>query len=325
MDLKGSRLLLVGGAGLIGSHITDQLLEAGVAEIAIFDNFARGSLDNLAGALQDPRVRVIEGDIRDQPQIDAACEGQDGVFLLAALWLLQCAEDPRSGHEINVTGNLNVIDACLKAGVRRIVYSSSASVYGDARTSPMTEDHPLDNRTFYGATKVAIEQMLRSYNEMYGLPYVALRYFNVYGPRQDYKNAYVSVIMKVLDRLDRGESPLVFGDGSQAYDFVFVKDIARANVAAMRSEVTDVALNVATGVKTSIRTVVELLQDIVGSDLPVDYQPAAQVFVTDRLGSPEKARKEIDFEAKTALRDGLQDLIQWRAERIRQDVTVASP
>ena len=318
MELDGRRLALVGGAGLIGSHIVDRLLAEPVAEILVFDNLVRGSRENLAGALRDPRVRIVEGDMRDRKQLLGELEGVDGVFLLAALWLLQCAEDPRAGLDVNVEGNFNVIDVCRELEVKRLVFSSSASVYGDALIEPMPEDHPLNNRTFYGATKVALEQMLRSYNEMYGLDYVALRYFNIYGPRQDYKNAYVSVIMRVLDRLDQGEPPVVFGDGSQAYDFIYVKDVAEANVIAMKSDVSDDVFNVATGVKTSIRELVALLQDIVGSDIEPTYQPASQVFVTDRVGSPEAAREKLGFTASTPLRQGLEELVQWRAARIAE-------
>jgi len=323
MDLNGHRVLLAGGAGLIGSHLTDLLLHTDVAEIVIYDNFARGTRRNLRDALADPRVRVVEGDIRDAARLSQALDGVDGVFLLAALWLLQCAEDPQAGLDVNVNGNMQVVDACRAAGVEKIVFSSSASVYGNARMPAMTEDHPLDNRTFYGATKVAVEQMLRAYHEMYGLDYVALRYFNVYGPRQDYKNAYVSVIMKVLDRLDQGLAPVIFGDGTQAYDFVYVKDIARANVAAMEAGTTDVALNVATGVRTSIGEVVDMLQDICGTTLPVDHQAAGQVFVTDRLGSPERARELFGFQAATTLREGLAELVEWRAASIRDDAALA--
>lgn len=321
MNINGSRLLLVGGAGLIGSHIADHLLGTDVAEIVIFDNFSRGTRQNLADALADPRVRIIDGDIRDPEALAAAMDGVDGVFLLAALWLLQCAENPAAGHDVNVAGNLAVVEAARVAGVKRLVFSSSASVYGDALERPMTEEHPANNRTFYGATKVAMEQMLRSYNQMYGMDYVALRYFNVYGPRQDYKNAYVSVIMKVLDRLDNGEPPVIFGDGSQAYDFVYVKDIARANIAAMAADVTDTALNVATGVSTSIKEVVGMLQEICGTDLELDYQPAAQVFVTDRVGSPDRTRELIGFYPDTSLMTGLHELVQWRAGRIRSELS----
>lgn len=319
MELTKKRVLLVGGAGLIGSHIVDQLVQTDVGEIVVFDSLVRGGKANLEDALHDPRVRIVEGDIRDGASLDAVMEGVDGVFLLAALWLLQCAEDPVSGHDVNVTGNLNVLESARRAGVQRLLFSSSASVYGNAVQTPMTEEHPFNNRTFYGATKIAMEQMLRSYHEMYGTEYVALRYFNVYGPRQDYKNAYVSVIMKVLDRLDAGEPPVVFGDGSQAYDFVYVKDIARANLAAMRADVSDVALNVATGVKTSIAQIVQLLQDICGTSIEPEYRPASQVFVTDRVGSPVRTQELLGFTPQTRLREGLAELVEWRAARIREE------
>lgn len=310
-------MLLAGGAGLIGSHILDLLVEEDVEEIIVFDNFVRGTRANLEHLAGDPRLRVIEADMNDSGALAEAMEGVDGVFLLAALWLLQCAEDPRAGLDVNITGNFNVIEACRAANVKRLVFSSSASVYGDALIEPMPEDHPLNNRTFYGATKVAVEQMLTSYNEMYDLNYAALRYFNIYGPRQDYKNAYVSVIMRVLDRLDQGLPPVLFGDGSQAYDFIYVKDVAAANIAAMRSDVTDESFNIATGVKTSIRDLVALLQDIVGSDLEPEHQPTSQVFVTDRVGDPTKAKDLLGFEASTSLRQGLEELVAWRAEHMR--------
>lgn len=322
MDLQDSRLLLVGGAGLIGSHIADLLVKEDVKEIVIFDNFVRGTRANLSNALKDPRVRIVEGDICDREQIEAAVQGMDGVFLLAALWLLECAENPLAGSQVNVGGNLNVVEACRKASVKRLVFSSSASVYGNALIEPMPEDHPLNNRTFYGATKVALEQMLRAYNEVYNLNYVALRYFNVYGPRQDYEGAYVSVIMKVLDRIDRGQPPIIFGDGSQAYDFIYVKDVARANIVAMESDVTDEVFNIATGVKVSINELVRLLLDITESKLEPEYRPASQVFVTDRVGSPEKARRLLGFTAQTPLQKGLEELIEWRSTHIREEETV---
>jgi UDP-glucose 4-epimerase len=199
------------------------------------------------------------------------------------------------------------------------VVSSSASVYGDALISPMPEHHLLNNRTFYGATKVMLEQMLRAFNEMYGLEYVSLRYFNIYGPRQDYRNAYVSVIMRVLDRLDQGLPPVIFGDGSQAYDFIYVKDVARANVLSMGADVSDVALNVATGVRTTINELVVLLQDICGTSFEPEYRPTSQVFVTDRLGDPSLAIEQIGFETVTPLRQGLEELVEWRAARIREE------
>lgn len=319
MELNGSRILLVGGAGLVGSHIIDLLVKEEVREIAVFDNFIRGTRKNLSDALKDPRLRIVEGDIRDRRQIEAAARGVDGVFLLAALWLLQCAEDPREGLQVNVEGNFNVIDACKDAGVKRLVFSSSASVYGNALIDPMPEDHQLNNRTFYGATKVAVEQALRAYHEMYNLNYVALRYFNIYGPRQDYRNAYVSVIMKVLDKIDRNEPPVIFGDGAQAYDFIYVKDVARANLLAMQSDVVDEAFNIATGIKTSINQLVDLLLDVAKSPLKPQYRPADQVFVVDRVGDSQKARKMLGFTPQTSLRDGIKELVAWRARSIAEE------
>jgi UDP-glucose 4-epimerase len=320
VELKNSRVVLIGGAGLVGSHLADLLIQEETAKIVVFDNFTRGTRQNLRDALRDPRLKIVEGDIRNFGRVQAAVDNADVVFLLAALWLLQCAEDPRAAIDVNVQGNFNVLEACRQAKVKRVIFSSSASVYGNALVEPMPEDHQLNNRTAYGATKVAMEQMFRAYHEMYGLDYVALRYFNIYGPRQDYKNAYVSVIMKVLDRIDGGQPPVIFGDGSQAYDFIYVKDVARANLAALRSEATDEAFNVATGIKTSIKNLVSMLLELKGSSLTPEYRPAGQVFVTDRVGDPGKALSVLGFAPKTALSDGLRELIEWRAERIQEDI-----
>lgn len=319
MELRDSRILLVGGAGLIGSNIVDLLVKEDVKEIVVFDNFLRGTHANLSNALGDPRVHIIQGDICNRKEIEAAVQGIDGVFLLAALWLLECAESPIAGCRVNVEGNLNVVEACKQAGVSRLVFSSSASVYGNAVTEPMSEEHPLNNRTFYGATKVAMEQMLRAYYEMYKLNYVALRYFNVYGPRQDYEGAYVSVIMKVLDRIEKGKRPILFGDGSQAYDFIYVKDVARANIMAMMSDVSDEVFNITTGIKTSINEIVDMLLDITGSDLKPEYRSAPEVFVTNRVGDPAKARELLGFIPQSSLRKGLEELIAWRTACISEE------
>src|SRR5690554_1845553 len=249
MKLEGRKLVLIGGAGLIGSHTADRLLQEDVGEILIYDNFVRGRIENLAGALKDPRVRVFDigGDILQTDILEAALDGADGVFHFAALWLLQCHEFPRSAFDVNVQGTFNVMDACVKKGVKRLVYSSSASVYGDAVTEPMSEDHPFNNQNFYGATKICGEAMLRAFHHRYGLDYVGLRYMNVYGSRQDYRGAYIAVIMKMLDAIDRGVSPTILGDGSEAFDFVAVEDCALANVRAMQAEATDRYYNVGTG------------------------------------------------------------------------------
>jgi UDP-glucose 4-epimerase len=316
MDLKGSKLVLVGGAGLIGSHTVDRLLKEDVGEIIVYDNLVRGRAENLADALKDPRVRIydIGGDILQTDIMDSAFEGADGVFHFAALWLLQCHEYPRSAFEVNVRGTFNVMDACVRKGVKRLVYSSSASVYGDAVTEPMTEDHPFNNQNFYGATKICGEAMLRAYHHRYGLDYVGLRYMNVYGPRQDYRGAYIAVIMKMLDAIDRGESPTILGDGSEAFDFVAVEDCALANVRAMQADATDSFYNVGTGTRTSLKELAEMLIAETGTDKPLAYAPrSTATLVRNRIGSPVKASKEIGFTAEIPLREGLRKLIDWRA------------
>src|SRR5919112_3186737 len=254
MNLKDKRLLVIGGAGLIGSHTVDELLKEDVAEIRIFDNFSRGKEENLASALCDPRVNVfgLGGDLIHRDILDAAMKGVDGVFHFAALWLLHCHDYPRSAFEVNIGGTFNVLEACINNGVKRLVYSSSASVYGDAIEEPMTEDHPYNNTNFYGATKIAGEHMCRSLYHRYkstdrGFDYVGLRYMNVYGPRQDYQGAYVAVIMKMLDAIDNGQGPTILGDGSEAFDFVAVEDCAKANVCAAKAEASDRFYNVGTG------------------------------------------------------------------------------
>ena len=314
MDLKGGRFLVIGGGGLIGSHTVEALLKEDVKEVIVFDNFVRGSEENIGLALQDPRCSIfpVGGDILQTDILDAAMKDIDGVFHFAALWLLQCHEYPRSAFDVNIRGTFNIIESCMKNQVKRLVYSSSASVYGDALTEPMAEDHPFNNLTFYGATKVAGEQMCRAFFHRYNLPYVGLRYMNVYGPRQDYKGAYIAVIMKILDRLDQGLPPVVYGDGSQAYDFIYVGDCARANVCAMQSDVTDEMYNVGSGVKTTIKQVAEMLLELTGSDLEIQYEPAGQTFVKNRVGCPQKAKEQIGFSYDVELKEGLLKLIEWR-------------
>lgn len=322
-DLRDSRVLVIGGAGFIGSHIVDQLLAEPVREIVVLDNFARGARNNLDAALEDDRVSLVEGSITDVELLDRLMEGTDYVWLLAALWLYECVHEPRSAIEVNCVGTFNVMDAAHRAGVKKVVYSSSASVYGDAAFTPMTEDHPFNNRTMYGATKIAGEQFFRAYHEQHGLDYVGLRYMNVYGPRMDYKGAYVSVIMKVLDKIDAGERPVIFGDGSQAYDFVHVGDVARANILAMTSDATDVNLNVGTGVKTSIKELVDALLEVTGSEIEPEYRADEQMFVTHRVGATERAEELIGFRAELPYREGLRSVVEWR--RLDQQRAVEQP
>jgi len=316
MDLRGKKLVVVGGAGLIGSHTVDHLIKEDVKEIVIYDNMVRGSRENLQDALKDPRVKIhdVGGDILQTDILQAAFDGADGVFHFAALWLLQCHEFPRSAFDVNVRGTFNVMEACVAKGVQRLVYSSSASVYGDAVHEPMAEDHPFNNKNFYGATKIAGEAMLRAFHHRYGLNYVGLRYMNVYGPRQDYQGAYIAVVMKMLDAIDNGLSPTVMGDGSEAFDFVAVEDCGLANICAMKASCTDTYYNVGTGKRTSLKQLAELLLEITGCNRPVEYAPRSQAtLVRNRVGSPTKARAEIGFNATLDLREGLKRLIEWRA------------
>ncbi len=316
MDIRGKKLVVIGGAGLIGSHTVDHLIKDDVKEIVIYDNFVRGRVENLNNALRDPRVKIYDagGDILQTDILESAIDGADGVFHLAALWLLQCHEFPRSAFDVNVRGTFNVMEACVKKGVKRLVYSSSASVYGDAVEEPMTEEHPFNNQNFYGATKICGEAMLRAFHHRYRLNYVGLRYMNVYGPRQDYHGAYIAVIMKMLDAIDRGDSPTILGDGSEAFDFVAVEDCGLANVCAMKSDAVDSFYNVGTGFRTSLKQLAEMLIELTGCQQPIKYAPRSQAtLVRNRIGSPVKASKEIGFTATINLREGLRQLIEWRA------------
>lgn len=316
MDIKGKKIVVIGGAGLIGSHTVDHLIKDDVKEVVIYDNFVRGRAENLHNALKDPRVRIYDvgGDVMQTDILESAIDGADGVIHLAALWLLQCHEYPRTAFDVNVRGTFNVMEACVKKGVKRLVYSSSASVYGDAVQEPMTEDHPFNNKNFYGATKICGEAMLRAFHHRYGLNYVGLRYMNVYGPRQDYHGAYIAVIMKMLDAIDKGESPTIMGDGSEAFDFVAVEDCGLANVCAMKSDAVDSFYNVGTGKRTSLKELAEMLIVLTGSKQPIKYAPRSQAtLVRNRIGSPVKASKEIGFTSTIDLQEGLRRLIEWRA------------
>jgi UDP-glucose 4-epimerase len=315
MDIRGKKFVVVGGAGLIGSHTLDNLVKEDVGEVVIYDNFVRGRLENIASALNDQRVRVFDvgGDISQTDILEAAFDGADGVFHFAALWLLQCHEFPRSAFDVNVRGTFNVMEACIKKGVKRLVYSSSASVYGDAVQEPMDEDHPFNNKNFYGATKIAGEAMLRAFHHRYALNFVGLRYMNVYGPRQDYHGAYIAVIMKMLDAIDQGKGPTILGDGSEAFDFVAVEDCATANICAMKADTADRFYNVGTGRRTSLKQLAEMLIELTGCKHPVQYAPRSQAtLVRNRIGCPKRASAELDFNASIDLMVGLRRLIDWR-------------
>lgn len=320
-QLKGSKILVTGGAGFIGSFLVHRLLQEDVAEVVIYDNFARGKYENIQQALKDSRCHVFEhgGDIRDTDVLDQAVKGKDYVFHLAAMWLLHCKDYPRTAFEVNIKGIYNVLEACVNNHVSKLVFSSSASVYGDAVEVPMTEDHPFNNRNFYGATKISGEAMCRAFYDRYGLDYVGLRYMNVYGPHQDQQSAYSGVIPLMLNKVDRGETPVINGDGSQAYDFVYVEDVAEANIRALQAEVSDRFFNVGTGIQTTVRELCDILLKLKGSALQVTYKPYspddARQLVKNRIGSTCQARQEIGFVSQHSLEAGLQKLIHWREKK----------
>ncbi len=320
MDIKGARILVIGGAGLIGSHVVEELLKEDIKEVIVYDNFCRGTHENLVDALKDSRCRIYEigGDILQTDILDTAMKGIDGVIHLAALWLLQCYEYPRAAFDVNIRGTFNVLEACVANNIKRFVYSSSASVYGDAITEIMTEDHPYNNWTFYGATKIAGEHMFKSFHKRYGLKGVGLRYMNVYGARQDYKGTYIAVMMKILDNLDKGLSPVVYGDGSQAYDFIYVSDVGRSNVCALKSDTPFGFYNVGRGVKTSIKELTETILKITGSNIPIKYEPAGLTFVTNRVGDPVAAERDLGFTWTVELEEGLRRLIEWRKTHMEE-------
>ena len=321
-DLTNSRILVIGGAGFTGSHIVDQLLATKVREIVVLDNVVRGTRENLSQAVRDPRVQVVEGSITDLALLRRLMAGTDFAFHLAALWLFECVNEPRKAVEVNVVGTYNVVEAAQAAGLKKVVYSSSASVYGDALITPMSEEHPFNNRTMYGATKIAGEQFFRAFYQQHRSDYVGLRYMNIYGPRMDYKGTYVSVIMKVLDRIAAGEPPIIFGDGAQAYDFVHVSDVARANILALQADATDEFFNIGIGVKTTIRELVDHLLEITGSDLAPEFRPEEQMFVTNRLGSTDKAERLLGFRASIPLEEGLRSVVEWR--RLQESVLASA-
>ncbi|MBW2094976.1 MAG: NAD-dependent epimerase/dehydratase family protein [Deltaproteobacteria bacterium] len=319
MDIRGKRILVIGGAGLIGSHVVEELLKEDIGEVIIYDNFCRGTHENIESSLKDSRCRLFDigGDILQTDILEAAMKNADAVVHLAALWLLQCYEFPRAAFDVNIRGMFNVLEACVANNIKRLVFSSSASVYGDALEEPMTEQHAYNNWTFYGATKISGEHMFKAFHNRYGLEGVCLRYMNVYGPRQDYRGTYIAVMMKILDNIDKGIPPVVYGDGSQSYDFIYVSDVARANVCALQAEVPFGFYNVGRGIKTSIKDLAALLLKITGSKMKIQYEPAGQTFVTNRVGDPEAAERDLGFKWETDLESGLKKLIDWRKEHMQ--------
>ncbi|MBW4666642.1 MAG: NAD-dependent epimerase/dehydratase family protein [Cyanomargarita calcarea GSE-NOS-MK-12-04C] len=311
--MQNKRILITGGAGLVGSHIADLLVQEKAAEIIILDNLTRGRLDNLAMAQKHGNLTIVEGDIRDRQLLAEITSGVDVVFHQAAIRITQCAQEPRLALEVLADGTFNVLEAAVNAGVKKVVAASSASIYGMAEQFPTNESHhPYDNRTIYGAAKTFNEGLLRSFYDMYGLDYVALRYFNVYGPRMDIYGVYTEVLIRWMDRIAAGQPPLIFGDGKQTMDFVYIEDIARANILAAKADVTDEVFNVASGVESSLNDLAYSLAKVMGSDLQPEYGPERKVNpVARRLADVSKAKNLIGFETKVSLESGLEKLVSW--------------
>ncbi|MHB8376621.1 MAG: NAD-dependent epimerase/dehydratase family protein [Dehalococcoidia bacterium] len=317
-DVSGAKILVTGGAGFVGSHIVDQALEAGAAHVTVIDDFVRGRHENLAGAVATGRVEVIDDDICDAALVDRLTEGCDLVFHQAALRITQCAEEPVRAVQVMINGTQHVLQAAVKHRVKKLIAASSASVYGEPSYLPMDEAHPFNNRTLYGAAKIANEQILRAYAEMYGLNYVALRYFNIYGPRMDIFGVYTEVLARWLDRIDAGEAPVIFGDGTQSMDLVYVGDVARANILAARSGATDDVFNVGTGTETTLRQLCDTLLRLFGrQDLVPRHEPERKVNpVRRRRASLDRVRAAIGYEPETDLDAGLLAVIEWRRQAL---------
>lgn len=316
MNLDGAKILVTGGCGLIGSTTIDQILtHERPEEIVIFDNLVRGSMRNVEQILQDPRVRLVKGDIRDRNAIESVTEGMDAVIHMAAIRITACAAEPREAMEVMNDGTYNVIEAAHKAKVQRVLAASSASIYGMADTFPTDErHHPYNNDTWYGASKVMLEGLFRSFHAMYGLDYVAMRYFNVYGPRMDIHGKYTEVLVRWMQRIEEGVPPLILGDGLTSMDFIYIEELARANVLALKSDVTDEVFNVASGVETNLKELAATLMKVMGADpsMTPEYGPERKVNgVPRRLADTSKARDLLGFEAEVDLEEGLSRLVDW--------------
>lgn len=316
MSIKNSRVVITGGAGLIGSHISQQCLSRGASEVIVLDDFSRGTNENLKFAEGDSRLKVVRGSICDRELVLSTLKDADYLFHQAAIRITRCAEEPRVAMDVLAMGSYNVFEAAVETGVKKVVAASTASVYGLAELFPTEETHhSYNNRTLYGAAKAFNEGILRSFNDMYDLNYVALRYFNVYGPRMDIFGVYTEVLIRWMERIERGEAPLIFGDGTQTMDFVFVEDIARANILAAESPISDEVFNVASGEETSLLDLANLLMEVMGTKLEPEFREARKVNpVSRRLACTKKASSQLGFKAEVSLKEGLERLVSWWRE-----------
>ena len=325
MRIEGNKFLITGGAGLMGSHIVERLLAKGASKVILLDNFVRGSMHNIETAMKDERVSLVKGDIRDLNLLRDLLTGIDGVFHMAALRITACADNPQEAMEVMLVGTHNVRQAEVEKKVGKLVYASSASVYGLADVFPTNETHhAFNNRTLYGTAKIAGEGMARSFADMYGLNYIALRYFNVYGPRMDIHGRYTEVLVRWLDRIGAGEPPVIFGDGSQTMDLVYIDDVTDANIIAMESDVKDEVFNVASGTETSLLELLQAVLKVTGSTLKPEFLPARAVNpVPRRLADTKKAENLLGFKAKVNVEEGLRSLIAWRKKILSQSGVVS--
>jgi UDP-glucose 4-epimerase len=327
-DLRYCKALVTGGAGFIGSATVEQLLAAGCKEIVVVDDMVRGRPENLEAALASGRVRLVQGDICDRALMHDLIAGVDTVFHLAALRITQCAAEPRRAMEVMVEATYDLLELCVREGVRKVVMASSASIYGLAERFPTPEDHHgYGNRTLYGAAKSFGEGLLRGFNDMYGLDYVALRYFNAYGPRMDIHGRYTEVLIRWMERLSSGLPPVIYGDGLQTLDMVHVDDIARANVLAARSPATDVALNIGSGCETTLLRLAEMLAEQMGVPglRPVHEAERAVNPVPKRQADIRLAGEQIGFAPQLSLQAGLKSLVDWWSAQQAPAAKVTEP
>ncbi len=317
MQIKGSTILVTGGAGFVGSHVVDKLLLKNPKKVIILDDFSRGTPQNIENASKHKNTELVTGDIRDSEQVNSVVKGCDYVFHLAAIRITRCAEDPRLCQQVLVDGTFNILEACATNKVKKLILSSSVSIYGDPSYLPMDEKHPFNNTTAYGAAKIANEEMTKAFRAMYGLNYVILRYFNIYGPRMDIYGVYTEVLIKWLEAIDKNVPPIIHGDGKQALDFIYVKDIADANTIALESDINEGVFNVGTGKSTSLKELLDILLELTGSKLkPIYQENVKRPYVQKRAADITLAKNKLGFVAKTDLKSGLRKLIEWRKEQL---------